>query len=177
MNLSQLSFMKPMKMSQLIKDVEIKYTEWFVGKPDFLKHYTRKVIGIDPGKNFGAGIIINNNIIIRNGVLDDKKYPLRDIAFYYMQELCKEFEPDVVVIEGASYGDRFGQVKLAEVRCGFALGASEKGFPVIIIAPKTPRKTVFGSGDKGAMDVWPTINHNAADALCLALYPLFKEAT
>ena len=137
----------------------------------------RRVMGIDPGKNFGLAVIGQNKNIILNGVLDDSKIPLRECAFHFIKNMINIHEPREVVIEGASYGDRFGQVKLAEIRCGFALGSTEAGVPVIIVPPKTPRKAVFGSGNTEAMDVWTTLNHNAADALCLALYPFYKEVT
>jgi Holliday junction resolvasome RuvABC endonuclease subunit len=176
--------MKQTKSQLKINDVYIKYSmTGFDDIPDELQdkldsHPDLCSIGIDPGKNFGIAIVAKDGWSIMNGVLDDSTYTLREIAFWMAGHIVNDSDPKITiaVVEGASYGDRFGQVKLAEIRCGFALGISEKGIPVSIIAPKTPRKTVFGSGDIVAMDVWPTINHNAADALCLALYPFYKEA-
>jgi len=133
-------------------------------------------IGIDPGKNFGVSLLRHDFSMIMNGVLDDSVYTLREMAFWMAQSLVQSTSPSLTVsiVEGASYGDRFGQVKLAEIRCGFELGFSELGLPVVIVAPKTPRKTVFGNGDIVAMDVWSQINHNASDALCLSLYPFYN---
>lgn len=135
-----------------------------------------RVMGIDPGKYFGIAIVGGGGTgQVKWGKMDDSQIPLREVAYHLIQSQIEIYHPDVVILEGASYGDRFGQVKLAEVRCGFALGVTERGIPIQILAPKTPRKTVFGHGDIGAWDVWVRLDHNGADALCLALYPIFKE--
>ena len=135
-------------------------------------------LGIDPGKNFGLAIASYDGYIeTMNGILNDKEYTLKEVAFWFIKDFLEKCGSAVrvVVVEGASYGDRFGQVKLAEVRAGFALGCSESGLPVTTVAPKTPRKVVFGDGNKGAWDVWMGLNHNASDALCLALYPFYLD--
>lgn len=184
MNLKNLIFTKPTKILLKVReDVEVKgslynlassvpeLTEKLEAKPDLIS------IGIDPGKNFGMAIISKDTCAIMNGVLTDTKYNLREVAFWLANYWVNVTNPifNVAVIEGASYGDRFGQVKLAEIRCGFSLGISENKIPVNIIAPKTPRKDVFGDGNTGAWDVWINLNHNAADALCLALYPFYTR--
>ena len=192
MNLSRLSLTSPMKFQWKIKnDIEISgkvvLSDRGQQSIELLQHLNPAMIGnviaIDPGKNFGMAEIwkpfygTEYSITLHNGVLDDSKYPLREVAYWFIQHYVDNVghKLDLAIVEGASYGDRFGQVKLAEVRCGFSLGLSEKGIPVTIVAPKTPRKAVFGNGNIGAGDVWTTLDHNAADALCLALYPFYRE--
>ena len=174
MNPNQLSFTKTSKVTYASKLGPVLVSECEIENLDFVPSIG--VIGIDPGKNFGLVYIGPNGTRVMNGKFDDSVHPLREGAFHFIQSVCRLVHPSLAILEGASYGDRFGQVKLAEVRCGFALGVSELGIPVEIVAPKSPRKVVFGSGDTVAMDVWVSLNHNASDALCLALYPYMKGA-
>ena len=188
MSLNQLVFRK-FKTNWMIKnDILVKGSQYVTegGLPDdvwdkLVHAKPMSIIGIDPGKNFGVAVVCSDGdnlaLDVFNGRLDDINYPLREVAFWFIQNFITGFNPTLTasVIEGASYGDKFGQVKLAEARTGFALGCSELGLSVTTVAPKTPRKVVFGSGNTGAWDVWLTLNHNAADALCLALYPFYKE--
>lgn len=177
MNLKSWTFSKPQRNKfQLLDGSIIKYSECELDGQhlDFIKK-PFNVMGIDPGKNFGIALVGDGGVSVMNGVLDDSIKPLREVAMHFIFEVMHPQLIDLAVIEGASYGDRFGQVKLAEIRCGFALGCSELKIPVLITAPKTPRKAVFGSGNIGAWDVWINLNHNAADALCLAMYGLMKE--
>lgn len=176
-NLSQLTFTKPEKISLIFPGgnplAELSVRRMLSYHPSF--SHDLRVLAIDPGKNFGAAVLGRNQIpLVINGVLSNAQ-PLREVAFTLVKELIRMHFPQILVLEGASYGDRYGQVKLAEIRAGFALGATEAGVEVKIVAPKTPRKVVFGSGDTQAMDVWVALNHNAADALCLALYPYYAE--
>ena len=174
-NLSQLTFKKPEKTEHFLPQSSVVLTVRVIegSHPAFMS--PTRVLAIDPGKNFGMAFVGDTDAVVFNGVLPDVGVPLREMAFNFIKMMCDIWSPDILVLEGASYGDRYGQVKLAEVRCGFALGATEAGVEVKIVAPKTPRKVVFGSGDTQAMDVWATLNHNAADALCLALYPYYAE--
>lgn len=176
-NLSQLTFTKPEKVNHIFPTGETLAvtSERKITSDHPVLYYSNRVLAIDPGKNFGVAVVGRGKpAMVINGVLSEI-IPLREVAFTLSQVLCRQYSPDMLVLEGASYGDRYGQVKLAEIRAGFAIGATEVGVEVKIVAPKTPRKVVFGSGDTQAMDVWVALNHNAADALCLALYPYYAE--
>lgn len=133
--------------------------------------------GLDPGVNFGLTVIEENRVFVFHGSLNQDEKPGRRglIAYSFLQNISKSLNyiGARMVIEGASYGDQFGQVLLSEVRTGFYLGATTP--PVImphveIKAPKAIRKAVTGSGDIRAKDEFPTLNINAADSLFMALY-------
>ena|SRR3990167_1754947 len=92
------------------------------------------------------------------------------------------------VIEGASYGDRFRQVELAEMRATIAywiINALDihnvedvllNPNQIQIVPPKKIRKAVFQDGNTKASDIWTNIPKNAADALACALYPMFSDS-
>lgn len=134
--------------------------------------------GIDPGVNFGLTVLEGDKVYLFHGALmqDDKPGRYGLIAYMFLNEMQRKFEHTggKMVIEGAAYGAPFRQVELSEIRTGFyiAAGLSPRGTiqDVIIKPPATIRKEVFGNGKTQAMDEWPTINHNAADSLAMALY-------
>lgn len=86
-------------------------------------------------------------------------------------------DPKTVVIEGASYADRFRQVELQDIRCGATSWAMNRlgNIEVMTVPPLTIRKTVFGSGK--IKNPWTELGipNNAAAALGCALYPIMKE--
>ena len=133
-------------------------------------------VGIDPGRNFGITFISELETRIYFGTMPSdthEKYGL------FASELISEFcnyhcmtMGDLITIEGAAYGSTFGQVGLAEIRFGFYLGAQREGYDPVIVPPASIRKRVFGSAKVHAGDIWPTLNHNAADSFAIALYPL-----
>lgn len=79
----------------------------------------------------------------------------------------------LAVIEGASFGDRFRQVELAEVRATIAWWAINNHLRgVHIVPPMTIRKTVFGNAKLRAQDVWDNseIPNDALAALSCMYY-------
>lgn len=138
--------------------------------------------GLDPGVNFGLTVIEEDKVYVFNGSLNQDEKPGRRglIAYRFLQSIMTTFSQQrdaLMVIEGASYGDQFGQVLLSEVRTGFYLAASTfhavAGYmfsDVEIKAPKSIRKAVFGDGNIRAPDEFPTLNRNAADGLAMALF-------
>lgn len=80
--------------------------------------------------------------------------------------------PSYACIEGASFGDRFRQVELAEVRTAVAIWAIDKEFITKIIPPLTVRANVFGNGRTKAQDVWTNIPSDAANALACAYFAM-----
>jgi len=168
--LTQLTFSKKIKETIKILGGEILLVKQTIEGIPFVSE-SPLVLGVDPGKYFGMALIGRGKAILYSGVLDESEISLREAAFRFIRDVALVHQPDVAVVEGASYNERYGQVKLAEIRCGFSLGLSEQDIPVSIVAPKKPRKVVFGNGDIEAMNVWVSLNHNAADALCLALMP------
>lgn len=132
------------------------------------------VVAIDPGVNFGMTIVDGKGLRVYNGTLTKQQTSL-EYSYYAMHFikdiLSRHGEDTIFVLEGAAYHKTFGQVGLADVRCGFYLGSrcflGESS--IRIMAPMTARKELFGNGRYQAGDAFPTLNHNAADALGLAL--------
>lgn len=77
-----------------------------------------------------------------------------------------------MVIEGASFADRYRQTELAEIRAAIALWGVNEHLKVQFIPPNTIRKQVFGNGRTKATDYWPSLASfpDAAAALSCALY-------
>ena len=134
----------------------------------------RVSVGIDPGRNFGITYISDIEILVYNGTMPSAPHDVyAEKAYDLTLEFCDTYcltKGDVAIVEGASYGDTFGQVGLAEIRQGFRLALKHHGLEPITVAPKSARKVVFGSGNTQAMNIWACLNHNAADALALGLF-------
>jgi hypothetical protein len=132
--------------------------------------------GIDPGVNFGLTVIEQDHVYVFHGALSKESIPgcYGLVAYNFLQEIAKSLNyiGAKLVIEGAAYGAPFRQVELSEIRTGFYLASSTAPLymQTHIVPPATIRKEVFGNGKTQAMNEWPTLNHNAADALAMALY-------
>lgn len=148
-------------------------------------------IGVDPGVNYGITVIENGSVYVYNGKLGRREnswehgidsYELignilrKSIAYFSPSQCCAVVEgaaygpTNVTVKGGIVYKESFGQVGLESVRAGFYLGLHLAGVKVTVSAPKTIRAGALGGGTVGAWDVWPLLNHNAADSLGAALY-------
>jgi hypothetical protein len=124
-------------------------------------------IGLDPGLNFGLCIIRPGEIECWHGRVESSE------EAYELAIKIKGMASQIAttcVIEGASYGDVPGQVQLANVREGFRLGLIHRGVEVLTIPPSKVRKGAFGHGRATGFDIFPELNHNAADAVGMALY-------
>jgi Holliday junction resolvasome RuvABC endonuclease subunit len=77
-----------------------------------------------------------------------------------------------LVIEGASYADRYRQVELAEVRATAVIWGIQNRMFVEVPAPNSIRKKVFGKGTVRGRDIWTNIPPDCADALGCALFAL-----
>ncbi len=134
--------------------------------------------GIDPGVNFGLTVIEHEKVFVMNGALiqDDQLGRYGLLAYKFLQSIINKFDEQRqvrLVIEGASYGDQYGQVLLSEIRTGFYLAGALNTFlfsEIVIKPPMTIRKLVFDNGRTQAGDIFPLLNHNAADSLAMALY-------
>lgn len=161
----EFSSYKPTKLSDGTKMVEGK----LIGN-------TKVAVGIDPGLNFGMTIIEGESVCVFWGKLPaHKETGLRGIEAYNYVKLGRLWDikgPGRAVVEGAAYNKAHGQVGLEEVRFGFFLALHHLGFDVHILPPATARKMAFGSGKAMAYDIYPTVNHNGADSLGLALAAL-----
>lgn len=142
------------------------------------KGHRGAAVGIDPGVNYGMTCIIDDVVQVVWGKLPPTKvkgvYALAAHKVVF-DRFDWEWANTPAVVEGAAYNAKFGQVGLEEVRIGFYIGLWQVGFKVRIVPPKTVRLHAFGDGTVQAMDVWPTINHNGADSIGMALEALYAQ--
>lgn len=144
-----------------------------------LEGNTKMAVGIDPGVNYGITIITGDTVQVFYGKLDGDSTPgMRGIA---ASELIRTlftdywYEKWFAIVEGAAYNAHFGQVGLEEVRFGFFSALMYKYFRAVIVPPASVRKLAFGSAKISAVDLWPTMNQNAADSIGCALAAIEKE--
>lgn len=134
------------------------------------------LIGVDPGVSYGVAEIRYGFLQLHWGKLPGTKLPKGHRAIQAMEFFTEEGKFDlywdaVGVVEGAAYNKKFGQVGLEEVRIGFYLGLVDvMGDNVHIVPPSSIKAKVLGSAKNQAGDWWPWLNHNAADAISIALY-------
>lgn len=170
------------KLNSGIAKIEHRYTESLRLTIGTLSQAVKQPAwGIDPGRNFGLTILEGEDAYIYAGVLEKTDVAGRYgwYAHNFLEEIIREYHQKKarLVIEGASYGDQYGQVLLAEIRGGFFLaGVSAPNFSSVVISPpKKIRKEVFNDGTIRAPDEWPTLNRNAADSLAMALFAAEME--
>jgi len=170
--------MNPLTLNNLSERKKIKgdsFSASMVSHP--LVGHSGVIIGIDPGVNFGMTVIIDEKVDIYHGKLTkcEQRLEYAGMSMTCVREIMDNYpayDTPLAVLEGAAFNKTFGQVGLAEVRAGFYLGLKYITDMVTVVPPMTTRKKVFGDGRTQPMDVWPTLNHNAADSLSLALYLL-----
>jgi len=84
------------------------------------------------------------------------------------------FDPNsIAIIEGASYGARYRQVELAEVRAAMVLWFHNYGIKPYIVPPATIRKQVFGHGR--TKNPWANLPDDVSAALGCAYYSIDKQ--
>jgi len=134
-------------------------------------------VGIDPGRNWGLSIVEYGEIKVWWGTLQPKqeemwKYGIS--AYRMMMEINENGgwnnATHNAVVEGPAFTKTHGQVHLESVRFGFALGLIHSGFDVEVVPPARVRAEVMGHARNDPSLFWPTINHNGANAVAMALY-------
>ena len=73
------------------------------------------------------------------------------------------------IVEGPSFGSPGRQADLAMARAAGLLALNYWGLQIKIVAPKSIRKSVFGSGLVRAEDVWREVAPDAASAIACAI--------
>ena len=131
-------------------------------------------IGVDPGRNFSVVTLDGKEAWLFYGTLQKvdkrRKYEYGLAAYDALSEKTNYYGTGPAVVEGAAHKMPHGQADLAHVRMGFVIGLSSAGFEVRLGPPSTIRKHACGRGNLAGLEVWPELNHNAADALAAALY-------
>lgn len=137
--------------------------------------------GVDPGTSH-LGIAYINGHVARLLEIQTKRKDTTEQRIAYMWDMMNRlsnFNPIMLVIEGASYADKYRQVELQDIRCGATTWAMNRSsdIKIQIVPPTSIRKTVFGSGK--IKNPWKEIGipDNAAAALGCALYPIMKGET
>jgi Holliday junction resolvasome RuvABC endonuclease subunit len=133
-------------------------------------------VGIDPGSaHLGIALVAPQLQLVE--LFQCEMTPTKDpIEFmtriHQVLSRCVNFKEYHMhmIIEGPSYGDRFGQVKLERVRTSAVWWAINKYITPYIISPKSIRKQVFGNGDIKAHEIWTELPPDVAAALSCALY-------
>jgi len=142
-----------------------------------IPNHAGKIVGVDPGVNLGITVINREEVFIFHGKLKTQRDPRIEYASLAHDILVNLIEEQrmstaVFVLEGAAFNKTFGQVQLAEVRTGYYLAMRHYANAVLLPAPMTVRKDVFGDGRTQPGDIFPQLNHNAADSLSIALYAM-----
>jgi Holliday junction resolvasome RuvABC endonuclease subunit len=132
-------------------------------------------IGLDPGTtNFGICILENNRCrTYKIKSLRDKNPVVRMVNTKNLLSYVINYFQFInyVCIEGASYGDIYRQVELAEIRAASVFWALEHKMEVKIAQPSEIRKRVFGNGTIKGKDIWKKyLSGDAADAVACAYF-------
>ena len=138
-------------------------------RPDVIKY------GIDPGTvNMGVAYVHpvpNVAIMLFQVKIERADTTLgRILAVQSVLNKCKlQIKLDAhAVIEGASFGAKFRQVEMAEVRAAAVMWFHNVGVKADVVPPLTIRKNVFGSGK--IKNPWDNIPDDLAAALGCAYY-------
>jgi Holliday junction resolvasome RuvABC endonuclease subunit len=135
-------------------------------------------IGIDPGLRCGLAFIeapytvFTLSLYINRAGLSSVQ--LLDVL-QKVSILFPSLSTDIpVVVEGAAYNARFGQVILAEARSGLIMGMSNRGFKnVIEMPPRSIRKVAFGNGSVQPKEFWAdhmrAVGKDGLDAASMAI--------
>jgi len=140
------------------------------------------MVGIDPG-TVNLGVAILGIPTIKGDVYQAQLYQVKfakraiDVMgrLKAVQELLDnlglpKFKKSVI-IEGASYGDKYRQVEMEDVRAASLLWFDAHNSVCQVIAPNTIRKNAFGSAKIKAHEYWEELKNcpDAAAALSCAV--------
>jgi Holliday junction resolvasome RuvABC endonuclease subunit len=131
-------------------------------------------IGVDPGtRNLGIAVIRPDIESVTLYKITFKRHKKALSRLLDVQQVLGRtighFTPNSkVIIEGASYGNFYRQVELAEQRAAILLWFHKYDIEGELIPPLTIRKNVFGSGK--VKNPWPEIDDNMAASLGAALF-------
>ena len=158
--------------TQIVK----KAVRWTIEYPQPI-HTFFPLLGFDPGTvNLGIAKTLQDEAIdLYELTLErNKDAALRIMEIYFlMNDLKFDMNQSIVVIEGASYGNQFRQVELAEMRAAITIWSRQRGArKVSIIPPNSLRKEVFGKATITAHDYWDDteIDRDALAALSCLYY-------
>jgi Holliday junction resolvasome RuvABC endonuclease subunit len=137
-----------------------------------------RIVGIDPGTvNIGIadyrpdfGCYVYQIKTTRD---DDPVNRIKRIGKILTEILFNPltYTNNIMIIEGSSFGARFRQVELGEMRAATMMWGVKYNFdPIKVVAPNSIRKQVFGSGKIKAHEVWEGLPNDALAALSAIYY-------
>jgi len=159
--------------TEIIGDWKVQSTE--VKPPIPLENSNKMFLGIDPGTtNLGIAKIDFGRVHLWKVNFPRHKNPIERMLLTktILNHFIHAYKyKNYVTIEGASYGDVYRQVELAEVRAACIWWAMDKGVEPIIAQPTEIRKKVFGNGTVKGKEIWKDkISGDEADALVCAYF-------
>lgn len=164
----EAQFEVPSKVAESIQCYKIKHPFML---PD---SRVRQHFGVDPGTvNIGLAEFGRANIITAFQIKMKRENDAVDRVknFYAVMSECFHsfIIPSFMVIEGASYGDRYRQVELAEVRASAIFWGIHKQInSVRVYPPQSIRKLVFGSAKKSVKNFYEGIPLDCGAAIACA---------
>lgn len=142
-------------------------------------------MGIDPGtRNLGIAVLHtcngNPECILFQVMMERSDDPItRTVGVGKLLSRCVNWFcfPMYACIEGASFGDRYRQVELAEVRAASMIWCDTHEFKTKVVPPLTIRKEIFGNARTKAREIWTGIPPDCADALGCAYFSTLIDTT
>lgn len=145
-----------------------------------------RVMGIDLSL-VETGIIcledgeITQRLLVKSKPSDEKEIERIQKIAYEVTESILSFKPDLIVIEGLSYGSKntTSLCQLAKLNFSIEIYCHQMGHPYLIIAPTHLKKFVTGKGNaKKEVMLMKVLkryglefdNNNLCDAFCLAKF-------
>jgi hypothetical protein len=135
-------------------------------------------IGVDPGLKLGLAAIVAEDVAhTLSFYVEREELTMAELlSIFHKVPILFGRMPAVnirvpVVVEGAAYNAKYGQVLLGEVRAALILGFVNAGYQSVAeIAPLSIRKRAFGDAKvKPKEDVWPDLPPDSAAALSMAI--------
>jgi len=136
-------------------------------------------IGVDPGLRLGLSYLEAEDVAFTLSLFINRTDRTAAVLLDVVQKVPMLFPQKIprmvpVVIEGAAYNAKYGQVILAEVRAALVLGFVNRNYDYVTeVQPKRIRKRVFGNGDIKPIEFWPMLKKlggkDGADALSMAI--------
>lgn len=137
-----------------------------------------RIMGIDPGTNLAFGFAEGADLAVKSFRLAGTEVEKGRAARKWLYKYVAELRPDLVVIEGYAYGNKFSQVSMVSIGALLRDGLMTLELPFIEVAPTSLKKFVVGSGNAkkdqmllAVYKVWglECANHDEADAASLAM--------
>lgn len=136
--------------------------------------YKYKVLGFDPGTTrLGIAYITHYYCVAYE--LEWERGNTTNQRIWQLNQQLEDFKylhPFKIIVEGASYADKYRQVELQDIRAGIVCWDMEA---TEVVPPNTIRKVVFGSAKIKNPWTEQGIPDNAAAALACSLYPIMLE--